>query len=329
MEIKKLKKSGPLVFLNQKGLTLVELMISLVMSGIVMAALFVIVSGSHTHVIKLRKKINLQQDVSLIGLVLGTNIRQGVYGRQEIYASYADYTGGGPTQSSGTCLKLYFPSGDSTVIYKENSGFKIQKSDLSITNLVPTVVDSLLFTQGTKSIKTYLALSQDTKTINATLVDAFRVGKAYEIVRPTGNGAFTEIDSSDCDNNWECVEDAIADDDLARNLERNGLWKTDTYTIDDLQQSGTIDSVVVYIRVREDDVGAEGRTALYTYSTTYYGSVVDLNGIINYMNVSTAYTTNPNTSAAWTWTEIDDLQIGVSLKKARCTQVWVRVYYTE
>ena len=87
---------GPLIFLNQKGLTLVELMISLVMSGIVMTGLFVIVSGSHTHVIKLRKKINLQQDVSLIGLVLGTNIRQGVYGKQEIYASYADYTGKRP-----------------------------------------------------------------------------------------------------------------------------------------------------------------------------------------------------------------------------------------
>ena len=165
---------GRLILLKQSGFTLVEMMMGLVMSGIVMAGLFVIVSGSHKHVIKLRKKINLQQDLSLIGLVLGNNIRQGVYGKQEIYTSYADYTGGGPTQSSGTCLKLYFPSGDSTVIYKEDSDFKIQKSDLSITNLVPTVVDSLLFTQGTKSIKTYLALSQDTKTISATLVDAFR-----------------------------------------------------------------------------------------------------------------------------------------------------------
>ena len=76
-----------------------ELVIAMVMSGIVMVGLFVGVSGSHTFIIKGRKKIRLQQDFSLIRHVLATNFRQGNYGQQEIYADYADYLASQPTQT--------------------------------------------------------------------------------------------------------------------------------------------------------------------------------------------------------------------------------------
>ncbi len=57
MVIKNVKAITPL---GEKGFTLVELIISLVMSGIVMAGMFIIVSGSHDYTIKERKLISRQ-----------------------------------------------------------------------------------------------------------------------------------------------------------------------------------------------------------------------------------------------------------------------------
>ena len=173
-ETKILRKIAQLILLKQSGFSLVELVISLVMSGIVMIGLYVIVSGSHEYVKNLKKKIQLQQDVSLIGLVLGSNIRQGLYREEEIYASYADYIASQPTQSSGTCLKLYFHSGDSVLLFKDNTDFKIMNTDSTFTNLVPGVVDSLIFTQKPNSVETKLSLSQGTWSLENTFVAAFR-----------------------------------------------------------------------------------------------------------------------------------------------------------
>ena len=169
-----LKNFSAATSLGQSGSTLVELMISIVTSGIVMIGIYVIVSGSHTYLIKGRKKIKLQQDFSLIDQVLATKIRKGIHGKQKIYNSYSDYIGGQPAQSSGSCLKLYFPSGDSTILYKDNSDFIIMNTDSTFTNLVPGVVDTLIFTEKTRSVETKLSLSQDTWSLEETFVAAFR-----------------------------------------------------------------------------------------------------------------------------------------------------------
>lgn len=174
MRVKILKKTGRLLPSAQIGFTLIELVIALSMSAIVLIAIFVIVSGSHEYIIDGRKKINLQQDFSLIDLVLAANIRQGVYGEQKIYATYSDFIGGQPPQSSGSCLKIKFPSGDWRAYYKDSTDFKIMKSDSSITNLVQGVLANLVFTEQTKSIQTALSLSQDGKTMSWNLVHTFR-----------------------------------------------------------------------------------------------------------------------------------------------------------
>ncbi len=317
--------------LNQNGFTLIELTIALVMSGIVLAGIFVVVSGSHSYVLKERAKINLQQDFSLIDQVLARNIREGYFNQQEIYASYADYTASASPQSTGTCLKLYFSTGDSTIIYKDGSNFKIQKKDLSVTNLVQETLDSIRFDTGTRSILTYLKLAQQGKTLGGDLVHTFRniaQSVATDTLRPIGNGAFTEIGESDCSNNWECVDEVVSDDGATRVRERTGAVKKDTYLTSDGTSTGPIDSVVVYMRVREDDDNAKGRTAIHTNGATYYGTLVDLDGVTSYVNKSTTYVTNPNTSMAWTSSEIDAIQIGIRLYEARCTQVWAIIYYS-
>ena len=159
---------------NETGFTIVEMMMAMFMSAIVLIAIAVIVVGSHKYLIKGRSELRLQQDFSLISLVLLRNIAEGIYGDKEIYASYADYVAAAAPQSSGTCLKLYFPSGDSTILYKDNSDFIIMNTDSTFTNLVPGVLDSLIFTEKTNSVETKLSLSQGTWSLEETFVAAFR-----------------------------------------------------------------------------------------------------------------------------------------------------------
>ncbi len=158
----------------QRGVTLVELIMTLVMSSIILISIYVIVSGSHEYIIDGRKKIQLQRDFSLIESMISTKIRQSLLGKLEIYNNYSDYVGGQPTLKTGTCMKLFFVSGDSVVLYQDNTDFKIVNSDLSITNLVPGVVDSLIFTYKTKSIETKLSLCQGTWSLENTFAAAFR-----------------------------------------------------------------------------------------------------------------------------------------------------------
>jgi len=68
-----------------------------------------------------------------------------------------------------------------------------------------------------------------------------------------------------------------------------------------------------------------------TYDTEYDGTEESVVGTA-FDTKSYQWTTNPNTSAAWTWDEIDALQIGVDLKgdgssSAYLTQVYASVSY--
>ena len=67
-----------------------------------------------------------------------------------------------------------YPPGDSSVFYLDNSDFKIQKADLSIANLVPGVVTSLNFSQGTNLIQTIVTLSKNDNQLTGGWVHAFR-----------------------------------------------------------------------------------------------------------------------------------------------------------
>jgi len=116
-----------------------------------------------------------------------------------------------------------------------------------------------------------------------------------------------------------------------------GNWQTDLYNLPDPGLTGTINSVTVYIEARSigTPTRTSARTAIRTHSTNYFGTEVTLT--TSYATYSTTYSTNPYyvTPTAWTWTEVNDLQAGVSLTKSnpsndssQCTHVWVVVDYT-
>lgn len=152
-------------------------------------------------------------------------------------------------------------------------------------------------------------------------------GSSSEILRPMGVGSSSNLIVSDCTNNWECVDEVISDENATYVESAGSQTLNDTYeTQNSAVGAGTIDSVVIFIRCK-GGVVTKVWTALRTNGNLYESS--DFTLAASYANHSTTYITNPDTSSPWTWTEIDAMEIGVTIyKPANCTQVWAEVHYT-
>lgn len=147
------------------------------------------------------------------------------------------------------------------------------------------------------------------------------------IIRPNGPGSFSSLNDV-CSANWQCVDEGSSDDDATYVYGTGGGWSYDRYEADNLSLSGTIDSLIIFMHVRDAGSSHHARTSIRTNGNYYDGISILLNGILSYATFSTTYVTNPATSVAWTWTEINDLEIGVGLNGTpRCTQVWAQVFY--
>jgi hypothetical protein len=160
-------------------------------------------------------------------------------------------------------------------------------------------------------------------------------------LRPMGGGYYTGLGRSGSGgSNWDRVDEAVSDEDLTYVWGTSASnWNIDTYDTENSGDLGTINNVTVYSRCRRYIAGSSSdssysRTALRIGGSDYYG---DTNNMGNsYTNYWTTYATKPG-GGAWTWTDINNMQCGVSLysadtsggsqSNARCTQVWVEVTY--
>ena len=156
-----------------------------------------------------------------------------------------------------------------------------------------------------------------------------------ETLRPSAAGDETNISSQEPDSgaHWEKVDEAISDSDSTYVYTNSSVWQEDLYNIADHSTGvGTINYVKVYAVCRADATPMQ--TSVYTHIKT---NEIEDNG--SEETVTTSYATysyqwdyNPQT-LAWTWSEIDALQIGVGLRESatgqntRCTQVYAEVGY--
>ena len=161
---------------------------------------------------------------------------------------------------------------------------------------------------------------------------------ATETLRPNGVGFETAISfvfPSDTPH-WDAVNEDPPDDDTTYVHTASGTYQRDLYALPTSVGAGPISQIEVFLRWRAGqftayDVGI--KASIRTHATNYEGSE-HLTTSETYANISHIWTTNPNTGSAWTWAEIDALEIGVSLwggpaeKYVRCTQVYVVVTYT-
>jgi len=152
-------------------------------------------------------------------------------------------------------------------------------------------------------------------------------GTDVETLRPDGDGSYDNLWNSGCSNNWECVDEVTNDGNSSYVYRTSSSYFNDVYNLEDHSTgTGTIDSVIVYMSCRQTNPSGRVLTRIRTNGSNYNGSSVNPGG--SYSDYSTVYTSNPSTSSSWTWTEIDNLQAGVRLRRTRCTQVWVEVHYT-
>jgi len=159
-------------------------------------------------------------------------------------------------------------------------------------------------------------------------------------LRPDSAGDKAELTADPAVANYLNVDEEVADDGTTQNYYTStGFNKEDLYNLEDTGASGVINSVKVYSRVYTaaggaGSAGSSGNTLIKVDGTEYDGDLVG--GAWSWVTLSTTYTTNPDTSLAWTWDEIDSLQAGVHLEGGGetantgiLTQVYVEVDYTE
>lgn len=109
-------------------------------------------------------------------------------------------------------------------------------------------------------------------------------------------------------SNWQNVDDATPDSDTTYN-ESSTLNQIDSMTTAALGVTGTIKGVEVLISARKTDAGV-GEIAPHwrIANTDYAGTSKALS--VDYTYVSQTYRVSPNTSSAWTVSELDGAELG-------------------
>jgi len=167
---------------------------------------------------------------------------------------------------------------------------------------------------------------------------------ATEILRPNAAGDEENIEygTSGVGNHHLDVDEASPDEDTTI-LQQGGItYRQDLYNIEDHSVgSGTINHIHVYARFETTIAPNTPNFIIHikagtgTGAPTTVGSSAETQATASYEDYSQEFSVNPATSAAFTWDEIDKLQIGVSMHWAtttggwtKCTQVYVVVDYT-
>jgi len=154
------------------------------------------------------------------------------------------------------------------------------------------------------------------------------------VLRPDGSGDSTELTPFPAATaNWDCVDDVTSDGDSTYVYSDSNHFGSDFYNFADTPQTGSIDSVTVWMKVRGTRAANNvAKTLIKTNGVISEGTAQDVT--TGYSDISTVYDENPQSNAAWTWDEVNLLQAGCALKRSgrgdttRCTQVWVVVEST-
>jgi hypothetical protein len=166
---------------------------------------------------------------------------------------------------------------------------------------------------------------------------------ATEILRPNANGNANYAGQYPASGeHWDKVDEASADEDATYLWSPyTGSFPKELFNLPAHSGSGDINKITVYCRCKAEDGATPDWASIQilcrTHDTDYGADAQTVT--TSYVNYSKEWATNPNTGSAWTWDEIDALQIGTKLRAAestpnpnyetRCTQVWVEVEYEE
>jgi hypothetical protein len=161
------------------------------------------------------------------------------------------------------------------------------------------------------------------------------------ILRPNTDTATIQQECSSGTIHYVLIDEATKDEaDYLMNPDTATTTKTDLYSLSNHgEESGTINSVTVKLYANYALIGTDSGTAyvkpMIRVSDTNYGDNQALTDAVALY--SQTWTTNPYTSEAWTWTQVDALIAGDALtnsavdkkncKTTYCYQLWVEVAY--
>ena len=183
----------------------------------------------------------------------------------------------------------------------------------------------------------------DIATVNATASqpgwnDVLTTANEDIIYRPIGTGDETEVKSQypATGNHWDKVDEASSDDDSTYIYTPTTNYEEDLYnTANHTTQTagGDIQYVEVFIvsRVSTSAEQVSAYVHIKTNGVEYNGTSENLT--TSYASYSNQWNTNPQSGSPWTWSEIDDLQTGVGMRKAGaaidslCTQVYANINF--
>lgn len=167
---------------------------------------------------------------------------------------------------------------------------------------------------------------------------------SFLTLRPNANGSTTQLERypSSQNANYKCVDETTTNDsDYVK--WKGTSWKKDTYNLPNhSSQAGTIHDVIVYARcarvgsVTTPTTTSSAKIVIRSGGVDYYGSEFkpphSMWPPISYTNYAYSWKNNPATGNAWSWTDIDNLQAGITFigneGTSECTQLYVVVNYT-
>ena len=167
-------------------------------------------------------------------------------------------------------------------------------------------------------------------------------GPGTETLRPNAAGDETNIASQSPSEgaHWDKVDEAVADNTTTYVYNSATNYERDLYNMPDHSEgSGNISAITVYTRVywagNANPNQNWAKIAVKSGSTVDEYEITDMPTRQIWYDRSHEWDANPDTGNAWTWDEIDSLQIGVAIREAYaggpanayCTQVYVEVDY--
>ena len=88
------------------------------------------------------------------------------------------------------------------------------------------------------------------------------------------------------------------------------VTQKETENIADTAQTGTINSVTAYMTAKASTTSRNASIVIRTESNDYEGSPVTTINSTAFQTYSYLMTANPNTGVAWTWTEVNAIEVG-------------------
>jgi hypothetical protein len=135
--------------------------------------------------------------------------------------------------------------------------------------------------------------------------------KKVVTISPTGSGAFSGMIPTGSASNWDAVNDLHQDGD-ATYVSAGVLGQHDTYSLADLSGSPSpiILAVSPWYCSRKSDIGTRKFKGLYRIGITNFLTSAEFSPGTAYSFFSDSSLLNPATSAPWTMTDVNNLELG-------------------